>query len=248
MFPLSPTLDTVGPLVRRVEDCVLLDAAMRGALTSSVRRTPLDGLHLMVATNVVFDGAEVAVIANFEASLERLAAVGVRVERRRVPQFDEFMERMATHGSLVPPEAYVVHRDRIESPQADRIDRRIVDRLLGGKRMSAYDLLCMQEARVRLTADIAHDLGDALLAIPTVAHVAPEIAPLEADDELFHAVNVKTLRNTMIGNFLDLCSLALPNGTDDSGMPTSFQLSASGGQDERLLSYGLAVEAVLQES
>jgi aspartyl-tRNA(Asn)/glutamyl-tRNA(Gln) amidotransferase subunit A len=49
----------------------------------------------------------------------------------------------------------------------------------------------------------------------------------------------------MLGNFLDLCGLALPTGRDGQGLPTSMQISAPGGADVRLMSAGLAVEPLL---
>ncbi len=58
--------------------------------------------------------------------------------------------------------------------------------------------------------------------MPTTPITAPEVAPLEADDETFHKVNLMALRNTMLGNILDLCAVAMPNGRDANGMPTSF--------------------------
>ena len=82
--------------------------------------------------------------------------------------------------------------------------------------------------------------------MPTTAITAPEIAPLEADDHLYMKTNLLALRNTNLGNMLDLCGLALPSGTDGDGMPTSFLLSAAGGNDDRLLSAGLAIEEIVR--
>ena len=82
--------------------------------------------------------------------------------------------------------------------------------------------------------------------MPTVPMTAPEYAPLEADDDLFHRTNLKALRNTMIGNFFDLPGLALPNGRDADGLPTSFLLSSTEGDDERLLGFGLSVESIIR--
>jgi aspartyl-tRNA(Asn)/glutamyl-tRNA(Gln) amidotransferase subunit A len=53
---------------------------------------------------------------------------------------------------------------------------------------------------------------------------------------------MKTLRNTMLGNFLDWCGVALPSGRDGDGMPTSFLLSAPHGGDEAVLSAALTAE------
>ncbi len=52
----------------------------------------------------------------------------------------------------------------------------------------------------------------------------------------------------MLGNILGLCALALPNGRDARGLPTSFLISAMGGDDDRLLGDGLAVERIINEA
>jgi aspartyl-tRNA(Asn)/glutamyl-tRNA(Gln) amidotransferase subunit A len=76
--------------------------------------------------------------------------------------------------------------------------------------------------------------------------VAPPIAPLEANDDLFFATNGKTLRNTMLGNFLDWCGVSIPCGTGDADMPVGLLLSAVGGRDEALLGTALSAEAIIR--
>jgi len=112
--------------------------------------------------------------------------------------------------------------------------------------MSAHSYHKILTERERMIEDCWSLVGERLIAIPTVAMTAPEIAPLDADVELFGQTNLKALRNTNLGNMLDLCGLAIPNGTDSDGMPTSFLLSSLGGDDERLLGFGLAAEEVIR--
>lgn len=243
VFPLSQTLDTIGPLARTVEDCILLDAALRGAVATDIRRAELSGLRLVVPENIVFDHAEDGVVANFERALAALTAAGATVERRHIAIFDEALAVGAAHGSLTAAEAYAFHRELMEGPDAARVDPRITSRIGGGKRMTAVDLLAIQAMRRRLTPALAAELDGALLAFPTVPHAAPEIAPLEADVELYHQTNLRSLRNTMLGNILTMCGLALPTGLDGRGLPTSLLLSAPAGDDSRLLAIGLAAEA-----
>ncbi len=247
VFPLSDTLDTVGPLARSVEDVVLLDMAMRGMVATGVRRGDLSVLTIVVPDNVVHDGVDDAVGANFEAAIERLSRVGANVIRRTLPLLDEVQAVTQAYGSVTAAEAYFVHKDRVDGPDCEAIDRRVVARILGGKRMSSHDLVVITRARKRLIRDLEKELDGALLAMPTTPHTAPEIAPLEADDELFHRTNLKTLRNTMLGNFLATCGLALPSGRDAKGLPTSILFSAPWGADEMLLSKGLAIEPALTE-
>ena len=53
------------------------------------------------------------------------------------------------------------------------------------------------------------------------------------------------LRNTGIVNYLGLCALTVPVALDKAGMPVGLQLIAQHGQEERLLSIGLALENTL---
>ena len=241
-FALSHTLDTVGPLAHSVEDCILLDAALRGEMPGRFPQRSLRGLRLVVATNVVQDDLDDAVGANFERSLDRLSEAGAKVEHRKLDLLDEVQRVTTEHGSLTAVEAYQVHYRHIESADVEAIDPRVVARILGGKEMTGRDVIEVQQARKHLTAELGAELAGALLVMPTCPHTAPETAPLEADPELFHRVNLKTLRNTMIGNFLRTCGLAIPNGADPQGLPTSILFSAPGNADETLLTYGRALE------
>ena len=72
------------------------------------------------------------------------------------------------------------------------------------------------------------------------------IDALEADDDLFVRTNMKTLRNTLLGNFLDWCGISIPNGTDAQGMPTGFLLSHGPGRDDHLLAAALAAEGAIR--
>ncbi|MBN9673854.1 amidase [Labrenzia aggregata] len=246
VFALSRTLDTVGPLARTVEDCILLDMVLRGAVTSGVTRRPVETLRIFVPETVVLDDLDPAVSENFEKSLALLEQAGAVVTRGPLPQFAEAARLAAELGSITAAEAYVEHRDLVDGPGAANIDRRVLARIQGGKAMSAADLIVLHRARLEGMAAISGLLDGALLAMPTAPHVAPAIAPLEADDALFHRINLKTLRNTVIGNFFNLPGVALPNGTDGGGLPTSFLLCTVGNDDERLLGAALDVERVLR--
>lgn len=243
-IPLSWTLDTVGPLARTVEDCVLLDAAMRGT-APTVRRGAVAGLRLVVSESLFLEGCEEAVVAAFEEAVKRLEAAGARVEWRVVPELSEASRLMAEHGTIAAAEAYAYHAERVDGPEVEEMDGRVVARILRGKAMSAHDLLMNQRERVRLARSLRASLDGAFLVGPTVAHVAPEIAPLDADPDLFNTVNLKTLRNTMAGNFLDLPGVSLPMASR-STLPVGFLISASAGRDEEVLSAALAVEEIVR--
>lgn len=248
LIPLARTYDTIGPLARSVEDCILADMLMRGEIASPVRRADLKSLSLVAPTNVVTDGAEPAALENYERSLEALARAGASIRRERIEALDRVVDMTARYGTLIAAEAYTEYRHIADGEDAARLDRRVLSRMMGGKRMSAADVVSIQRGRHELIPAVTKELAGALLAMPTTLITAPKVAPLDADDELFHAVNMKALRNTAIGNVLDLCAVALPNGRDAKGLPTSFLISAVHGDDTRLLGHALEAERVVREA
>lgn len=248
LVPLARSYDTIGPLARSVEDCVLLDMVLRGAVTTPVRRRELSSLTLLAPQNIVLDDADEAVAENFERSLTALSDAGATVRRERVETLEDILEMNAAYGTLTAAEAYNEYRDVVDGDRVKLIDRRVVKRILDGKRMSANDLLSIQRGRQKLIPKFHAQLGAALLVMPTTPITAPEVAPLEGDDDTFHKINLRALRNTMFGNILDLCGMAMPNGRDANGMPTSFLVQAGRGEDDRLLGHALEIERVLNDA
>jgi aspartyl-tRNA(Asn)/glutamyl-tRNA(Gln) amidotransferase subunit A len=248
VFPLSQTLDTLGVFAHNVADAIVVDAAMCGLLAPTVRGAAISGLRILAPSNVVLDDCEPAVIENFEAALSRLARAGAVVERGPMPVFDEILALSARHGTIVAAEAYALHKARVEGPEAERLDHRIVRRIRLAAAMPMVDYIAILQARSRLIEQTRQLLsGRCLVAMPTVPHTAPSIAALEADDEFFFRTNAKTLRNTMLGNFLGWCGVSFPTGTDRSGLPTALLLSGAPATDEQLLSLSLTAEAIIRD-
>jgi aspartyl-tRNA(Asn)/glutamyl-tRNA(Gln) amidotransferase subunit A len=246
VFPLSRTYDTLGPLAQTVEDCVLVDAVLRGMKTPKIKARPVRGMQFIVPTNVVLDGLEDAVQANFDAALSRISKAGGKIKPVAFPAFDVILKLVSTRGNILGAEALHVHWNRVYGPDAQRMDKRVVQRIKLAEKMTAVDLVEVMIQRKQLMAETNALIGNAIVICPTTPHVAMPIAPLEADVDEFFRVNAKTLRNTMLGNFLDWCGLSIPNGGDRVGMPTGFLMSAPHGRDAEMLSAGLTLEALIR--
>ena len=246
VFPLSKTLDTLGPLANTVEDCVLIDAVFRGLTKPKVKARDVKGVEILVPETMVLDDCQDAVMKNFEASLARLRKAGARIRRIKMPVMQDIIDLITRRGHILGAEALAVHWDRVKGPDAEHMDARVVKRILLADKMTAVDLVMFMEERARMIAETAAVIGDAIVAFPATPHVAMPIAPLEASHEVFFRNNARTLRNTMLGNFLDWCGVSIPNGTDADEMPTGFLLSAPHGCDARVLSAALATEYLIR--
>lgn len=247
VFPLAKSLDSLGLLCHTVQDAVLVDAAMRGVpAADALPRLNAANLAFVIPETVVFDGAEPAVVTAFEAAVRQLSRAGARIRRAAFPEFSAIFDLMARHGALVTAEAFVLHHARITGPQAAGMDPRVVKRTLLGENISLSDYVETLAARERLIATFEARLEPAELVLsPTLPHVAPALQPLLDDEDLFFQMNGKTLRNTLIGNFLDWCGISLPCGTGAGGMPVGLLVSGPKDSDDRLFAAAAAVEGLL---
>lgn len=243
VFPLSRTLDSLGPLAHTVEDCILIDGLFRGQPQPSLKPADLRGQTFVVDEALLQDPrVQDSVRANLDRAVDTLRDRGARIERKRVAALHEVADLIQSLGWLAAPEALAVHESLLASDDAARMDPRVRKRLEGAREFSGLNYVKLQWARERLIVQIREQLDGAVLVTPTVAHVAPELAPLEQDTDLFFKTNLATLRLTMLGSFLDMPGVALPMGTDASGLPTSLLLSLPSGDDDRLLPIALAAE------
>jgi len=264
-FPLAPTLDSVGPLATSVADAIALDALLRGVAPPAAVAGARDDaagagaardlreasgdeigidrggapLRLVVPDGELVDDVEPAVASAFAAALDALAAAGAAIERRPLAALQAVPALFREHGSLVMHEAWRVHRELLDGPDAERLDPRVLRRLLDGRALPTGGYEIVLRERERLQAQLAAELGDALAVWPAVRHAAPELEPLERDDELFARVNMSTLRNTMPASFLDMPGVSLPIGEDPAGLPLGLLLSGPPGSDDRVLAAAL---------
>jgi len=243
-FPLSFTLDSIGPLARSVACCALLDAVLAGEPPAVPAALPLAGLRLAVPQRFVLDGMDATVSATFAAALMRLSKAGARIVEIAFSEL-ESLPAINAKGGIVTAEAYAIHR-KLLAEAGDRYDPRVGVRLKRGATQDAADYIDLLAARRDLIARAAAISApfDALI-MPTVPVVAPALKPLEADDDLYAKTNVLILRNPSVGNFLDRCALSLPCHAPGEA-PVGLMLMGEHGQDRRLLAIGLAVEAALK--
>jgi aspartyl-tRNA(Asn)/glutamyl-tRNA(Gln) amidotransferase subunit A len=235
-FPLSKTLDSIGPIGNSVADCARADAVMAGEEFAPLEQAALAGLRFGIAEGLPLDRLDETVAAAFAAAIARLDQAAVRISRETLPLFDD-MNAVNGKGGIPPPEACAVHRDRMARRAAD-IDPNVRARIERGCAVSEADYAAMMQERGRLVRamDARLDGLDALV-MPTTSIVAPTITEV-ADPQTFAARNAAVLRNTAIVNFFDLCAISLPL---PAKLPVGLMLVARNGRDRRLLCVAEAV-------
>lgn len=243
VFPLAHTLDSLGPLTRSVRDALVIDDLLNGRAQTHVARS-LKGQRFVLEQGALED-IEPAVRNNLLRAVDLIKAAGALIEVRPSATFQATLNLIKQDGWLGSFEAFALHEALLDSGDADLLDPRVRRRLEATRSLPASQLLHLIDARRRLQYQLVDELDGAVLITPTVAHVAPPLAPLEADDELFVKTNLATLRLTMPGSLLDMPGVSLPSGRDALGLPTGLLLSAPSGEDARLLRVALSVESVM---
>lgn len=242
VLPLSTNLDAIGPLASSVACCAHLDAILSGRDQPLPAQATLRGLRLAVPVTLALDGMDAHVAASFQAALSRLSAAGVLVQDLVVPAFSE-LAAINAKGGFIAAEAWAWHRKLIAA-SADRYDPRVVSRILRGKDMSAADYIDVLQARVRWIAEVQASIADFdAMLMPTVPVVAPVVVELVASEEDYFRTNGLILRNPTLINFLDGCALTIPCHAAGTA-PVGLMLAGPALSDQRILSIGLAVEAL----
>jgi aspartyl-tRNA(Asn)/glutamyl-tRNA(Gln) amidotransferase subunit A len=241
--PLSPTLDSIGPLGVSVGCCAITDAVMAGEPPEVPAATSPDCLRLGIPQTVMLDDLEAPVAAAFDRAISVLSRSGARIVELPLKMLAD-AARINIKGGLPVVEAFAWHEKLLERRGHD-YDPRIRTRIERGREMTAAEYIRLLEARLDFIRrfDAETEAFDALV-MPTVPMTAPPIAAFARDEE-YARLNLKLLRNTSIINFLDRCALTLPIEPPGSA-PVGLMVVARHGEDRRLLAIGRGIETLLE--
>ena len=246
VLPLTPTLDTPGPLARDVEDTALLLDVMQGADPRDPRtlglcnadpmpmlRRGVKGLRLARMPASERTGVAEEVLAAYDRSIDQLAGMGADIIELTLPR--SFHDYGSASGRIMAAEAYALLSPIVDD-DALPVDAAVRPRIRAGASISSRDYLEALAERERLKREFAAatEHVDALLAPVTVTSAIP-IA--DVDQKTTPAFFTRWV------NFLDLCGLAVPNGAGASGLPLALQIVCRGGDEATALRIGWAWQA-----
>lgn len=256
VYPLSWTLDSVGPLARSVEDAAHLYQAMQGAdpddattagrprhdvlgvLTEGVR-----GFRLAFAEGVFFENVDDEVATAVRACGQVFKDLGAEVAHIDLPDAER-VSQLNGPQIIIAAEAWISNRNYVDN-HFDDLDPVVASRLILGRNISAEEYLRFYVEMMNLRQRIDRVLieVDALL-LPTTAVPALPLAEVDADLESYFEYNFSVLRNTAIGNILNLCGLSVPCGFTKKGLPIGLMLYGRAFHEEKILRIGHAFQEV----
>jgi aspartyl-tRNA(Asn)/glutamyl-tRNA(Gln) amidotransferase subunit A len=241
-FPLSYTLDSIGPLANTVACCAAYDAVLAGEPDPVLPALPAKGLRLLLPRSSALEDLDAPVAKAFEASLSALSRAGAAIIEQKVPAFDRQAEYFR-NGGFAAAESFAIHRRW--SARSAEYDPRVAKRVVLGKDIAGWEYVelgLMREAYIKEIGALMAPF-DAFL-IPTAPCVAPTIAEADASDEAYFRWNARILRNTGLANFLDGCAATLPCHARGEP-PVGLMVCGVAMSDRRVLAVAKSVEGVL---
>jgi aspartyl-tRNA(Asn)/glutamyl-tRNA(Gln) amidotransferase subunit A len=242
VFPLSQTLDSVGPLGGSAAICARYDAVLAGEPDQSLTSPPVRGLRLLLPRSSVLEDLDGAVASAFDSALERLRAAGATITEVPMPLFDRQAEYFRA-GGFAGAEAYAIHapwRARL-----DEYDPRVGQRIELGYELRAADYVALGDLRHAFIREVtvAARPYDAML-LPTVPCIAPPIAQATASDADYFRCNARILRDAGLINFLDGCAVSLPCHAPGAA-PVGLSVCGVAMADRYILAVAAAIETAL---
>ncbi len=248
VFPLSFTLDHVGPLARTVADAALLLDAIAGHDPADPGSTPTTARHFGrdltrgirdLRVGFVRHFHEIDMPANPEvtAALEDAARVlqaeGAEVRDVTLPSLNEFS---AVNRVILGAEAFSIHAPWLRTRPGDygQLSRR---RLLAGAFFSAGDYVGAQRRRAQMIATVNEAFRDFDILV-----CASSLDPASRLDDPVETARTYPRQARTPFNVTGHPALAMMSGLSDSGLPLSVQFVGRYFEDATVLRVAAAYE------
>ncbi len=245
ILPLSPSLDTPGPMARSVEDAALLYQAIEGpdphdprtlgrppAGPLTMMKRGVRGLRLARMPEIERDHVAAEVLAAYDSALETLARLGAEIVTVKLPR--RFSDYTQLTGRIIGAEAYSLVGDLVDDMSLP-IDDAVRPRIASGRGISARDYLGALREQASAKEEFAAALGDAdAVLTPTTTTAA---IPLDLVDQ-----GSTPAHFTRFVNALELCALAVPDGFTATGLPLSLQIVCRAYDEATALRIGWAYQ------
>ncbi len=254
VFPLSWSLDTVGPLTRSVEDAALVYQCLQGedlADSSTLGVPPHDvlkglkdgvrGLRVAFAESVFWEDCHPEVEKAVRECGRVFSEQGAHLGSVEFAEAEQ-ARRLNPRGLVIAAEAYTSNKKWVDE-HFDELDPIVANRMIKGKDITASEYLETTLAWEQLRGKAVEALRDVdVLLVPTTAIPALPVAEMDADPEVYSERNLSYLRNTAIGNILKLCGLSVPCGHTSEGLPVGLMIYGKPFAEDTILRAGYAFQ------
>jgi aspartyl-tRNA(Asn)/glutamyl-tRNA(Gln) amidotransferase subunit A len=244
VFPLSWSLDHVGPLCRSVKDTALMLEAMAGydALDATCVDWPIEAYAnaLKVKTEFRIGVVRQFFFADLDGDIERAMNDAIEVVRNLSLQVTE-VDLPSVPTGVQPPEVYAIHKDYYaNSPELylPWMRERLAQAATAEPRAYVTDRFALERVR-RTVSDVFAEVD--LLVTPTTP-VPPITIEEAAKMPIPPPPGEVWLRNTRPFNAYGLPTISIPCGFTSAGLPIGLQIAGPRFDEGRVLAFAHAFE------
>jgi aspartyl-tRNA(Asn)/glutamyl-tRNA(Gln) amidotransferase subunit A len=145
-------------------------------------------------------------------------------------------------GLVIAAEAYTLNRELIDN-RLDELDQIVAVRMAQGADIPAHEYLKMEREWHALRANAMTQLADVdALICPTVMIPPKPVAEVGRNMETYSHHNLQCLRNTAIGNILNLSAVTVPCGFTAEGLPVGLMIYGKSFDEAMVLRIGHAFQ------
>lgn len=255
IFPLSPSLDTVGPLANTVADCMALYLGMQGKgseIPAMWDRFPesegsLEGVRIGVLGGFFTEHLQPEVAAAWQRAVAHAERLGAEIVE--CIWEDAATARIAA-SQIQRVECGQVHRDLLTTAP-EKMGQALRERVELGAILPADVFYTALDARNRVKQSIAKLYAeyslDAVL-VPSTPVTAPRVGELAIsyDDGTSEETGLALTRLTQPWNATGQPIFALPAGLDDAGLPIGLSLVGRPDDEWHLADIAHALETAIR--
>ncbi|PTE08359.1 amidase [Mesorhizobium helmanticense] len=243
-FPLSATLDSIGPLARSVAECAAADAVMVGEEPAALVPLALAGLRVGIPRGLLFEDTESEVATAFDRSLARIEQTGARLADVSIDDLLADLRAATKRASIAAMEGAEIHADWLVTGASVPVDPWVSEPLSRAATIPTPVYIRALRRRTALCAAMDERLASVdVLALPTTPVTAPTIVSMAENADLRERTEGLLLRNTQVVNQFDLCAISLP--MPGTARPAGLMLVSRNGHDRYLLRIAAEIEALL---
>jgi aspartyl-tRNA(Asn)/glutamyl-tRNA(Gln) amidotransferase subunit A len=230
VWPLAPSLDSVGPLARTPDDLALMLAAMEGRVLRDAGGRGLAGVTVVTCSELLSKPLPPDRARVHDDAIRVIEGLGARVVERPFPVADLIDD---TFRVIQACEAAKVHEDAGLFPaRTEEYGGDVRHRLSYSAELDPREYLDAAADREVLRAAFGRLLHDGALLVSPISAVPPA----HADDLVaLHGFRSGVMPNTTPQNLAGLPAVALRAGFDDEGLPVGIQFTAAPWRDEDAL-------------
>ena len=261
--PLAPSLDTVGPMTRSLEDLAIIDSVLSDDFIN-LPVVQLKGLRLGVPKAFFHAGVSTEILAEFASLLQSLSSAGVILVEQDLPKAQELND-----AGLYPILFYETYPSISDFLQT-WVDSSTVEQLhaeLGPDIKGVWDQLVMPGAPEEIPQEVyktaieqvrpamqesyrsyfeTHNVSAILF--PATASEAPLAKPDNPQETMIDGQAVSIFindHNSSPGALAGQPGVVMPLTLNAQGLPLGVSLDGQPGQDRKLLAVAMAISRLI---